>query len=145
MNYIFKAIKLIYISFAVFGLSCILFWIFIDNKPPVELYGEGSAYPKEVSPGDYITISWMVDKKKTCNGVSVKSLFGECGAHLLRIEQPPVQEMDGPGIARIVIRIPEEALNGKCEFQTTNHYNCNPLQYLFPTVYKFPPVKFIVK
>jgi hypothetical protein len=144
MDLIFRITKIIYISLGIIGTMCILYWYFIDTKLPIEVTGTGSIKPYKAKRGEIVTVSWIVNKTKLCEGQSVKSLFGECGVHLLRVEDPPLQKTNGPVVVNIVFRVPENARYGNCEFNTTVHYYCNPLQHLFPIIYKFPDVEFKV-
>lgn len=146
MELIFRIARIIYISFGIIGAMLVLYWLFIDTKLPIQVTGTGSIRPYEAKPGETVVVSWLVEKTKICEGRSVKSLFGECGVHILRTEDPPLQKTNGPVVVNIVFKVTEDAQYGNCEFNTTVRYYCNPLQHLFPIEYKFPDVKFkIVK
>lgn len=138
-----KLVRFCYILLALMGFGLIGYWC-LDRSTPVTVYDMGSISSQVARPGDILQVSWIITKKELCPGTSIRTLSGECGAHILRVGEPSGPLLLQPTITRINFTVPEEATNGVCEYRTTIQYYCNPIHYWFPVILDFPVIKFRV-
>lgn len=144
-DFCWRVVRAINVIFALIGVFLLSYWA-LDRSPPNKLYDMGSLTPSVVHPGQVVKVHWIISKDRLCPGTAVRTLSGECGAHMLYVGESFLQEVfKDPKITQFNFEVPKSVTPGACYYRVTIYYRCNPLHNWWPLIFSYPPIPFKVE